>query len=217
MIPDLWDPCGLGAIRPTSQPLICSCPPTPHNKDGATVSPYHRGGISLGTRLTWPQSSGLTGQAPGGRCVCAAAHCFNRRTRLETRVLGRELSRRCLEGSWRAGGLPAREQQPCAKAPGGREHSLARPGAWAAGCAGGCLGETGDTAAGKNLSPKQPGLGDWPSHLTLKAKVVVASTSYLHGLHRTDRPPSPLPRDPGAWRISAAGAGRGERADSLCA
>lgn len=88
LIPDLWGPCGLGAIRPTtSQPLICSCPPTPHNKDGVTVSPYHRGGISLGTRLTWPQSPGLTGQAPGERCVCAPAHCFNRRTRLETRVL----------------------------------------------------------------------------------------------------------------------------------
>lgn len=49
------------------------------------------------------------------------------------------------------------------------------------------------TAPGKNLSPKQPGLGDWPSHPILKATVVVESTSYLHGLHRTDRPPSPLP------------------------
>lgn len=50
--------------------------------------------------------------------------------------------------------------------------------------------EAGDAATGKNLSPRQPGLEDWPSHLILKAKAGVGSASYLRGLHKTDRSPS---------------------------
>lgn len=42
-----------------------------------------------------------------------------------------------------------------------------------AGCVQGCMGEAEGAATGRHLSPEQPGLGDWPSHPILKAKVVV--------------------------------------------
>lgn len=42
------------------------------------------------------------------------------------------------------------------------------------------------------MQGQQPGSGDWPSHPMIKAKGGVGSTSYLHGLRRTDRSPSLL-------------------------
>lgn len=42
------------------------------------------------------------------------------------------------------------------------------------------------------MQGQQPGSGDWPSHPMLKAKAGVGSTSYLHGLRRMGRSPSPL-------------------------
>lgn len=75
---------------------------------------------------------------------------------------------------------------------------------------GGCLGETGDTATGKNLSPKQPGLEDWSSHPTLKANVVVESTSYLSPQNRQAPIPTPQgPRSPENFCSSSPEGGKG--------
>lgn len=74
---------------------------------------------------------------------------------------------------------------------------------------------------GRDLSPKQPGLEDWPRHPISKAMAGVGSTSYLHGLHRAHRSLSllllsPRTQKPRAFLQLEQGGGEGAEKSLVC-
>lgn len=150
---------------------------------------------------------GLTGQTPG-ECVCALPTVVTEGRTWKPGCSGRELSRCSLGRVLEDRGLLAREGQLCKGRRGRAEPGLA--GCGAAGVFGVHRGAEGAATGGTVL----PGSLAWGTGRATPSSKPSGSgtTSYLHGLHGTDRPPSLLPKDPQTRALSAAGVGRGEGA-----
>lgn len=182
------------------------------------MSPYHRGGVSLGTRVTWPPSPGPTDQTPGERCVCTPALVLTEGWPGNKALRGGSCPVAAEEGSWRTGGLPAREQQPPAKAPVGA--SAAWPGQVRGGCRmcwGDARGRQEIGPQGRTFLPSRLVWGTGPATPSSRSRWWWWNPPPISTASTKETGPSPAPRDPGTRGVSAAGAARREGAKRPCA